>query len=87
MNQRTTMNAPLEAFQYDKQRKVLSLKVFNGFPDQLYVTSHHTGKQVRFTCIDRHDKLFDQDQWDGCQQVYRPIGNVPNVDHLVLIAG
>jgi hypothetical protein len=81
----------LEAFNYDKERKVLSLVVYQrprcGFPKYLMVQSHHTGKEVRFSAVDRHDKLFDEDHWDGMQQIYRPIGNVPNVDHLVLIAG
>lgn len=82
-----TRNASLEAFDYDKDRKVLSLKVFSGFPHTLMVKSHHTGKTVRFTVIDQHDKLFNEDQWDGEMQIYRPIGNVPNVDHLVLYHG
>ena len=51
------------------------------------VKSHHTGKTVRFTVIDQHDKLFNEDQWDGEMQIYRPVGNVPNVDHLVLYHG
>lgn len=77
----------LEAFNYDKERKVLSLVVYSGFPQYLIVQSHHTGKEVRFSAVEKYDILFDEDQWDGTQQIYRPIGNVPNVDHLVLIAG
>jgi hypothetical protein len=30
------------------------------------------------------DVLFDEDGWDGEQQVYRPLGNVPGVDHMVI---
>jgi hypothetical protein len=74
----------LEAFNYDRQKRVLTLGVYSGFPKALMVKSHHTGKEVRFERVSEHDVLFSQDQWDGVQQIYRPIGHVPNVDHLVL---
>lgn len=54
------------------------------FPRHFIVQSHHTGKEVRFVAIGPEDKLFCQDGWDGEQQVYRPVGNVPAVDHLVV---
>ena len=76
---------PLEACEYDKTRKVLKLaSEFFGMPREFFVHSNHTGKDVRFVVVGPEDKLFDQDQWDGEQQVYRPIGNVPNVDHMVI---
>ena len=33
------------------------------------------------------NQRFDEDQWDGEQQVYRPVGDVKNVDHLVIYNG
>lgn len=75
----------LKFCEYNKDRKVLKLaSEFFGMPREFYVKSHHTGKTVRFTVIGPEDKLFDQDQWDGEQQVYRPVGNVPGVDHMVI---
>jgi hypothetical protein len=73
--------------EYVKARKVLKLssEIFAGrFPAQLFVKSHHTGKEVRFVPVGPEDRLFDADQWDGEQQIYRPVGNVPNVDHMVI---
>lgn len=71
--------------EFDKQRKVLKLaSEYFGMPTTFFVKSHHTGKVVKFTTVKHGDKLFDEDQWDGEQQVYRPEGNVPNVDHLVI---
>ena len=75
----------LSKCEYDKQRKVLKLaSEYFGMPSQFFVSSHHTGKQVRFTAVGPEDVLFDQDQWDGEQQIYRPVGNVPGVDHMVI---
>ncbi len=71
--------------EYDKTRKVLKLaSEFMGKPREFFVKSHHTGKEVRFTAVGEHDVLFDQDGWDGEQQIYRPVGNVPGVDHMVI---
>ena len=78
---------PLSVCVFDKQRKSLRLSSeFAGKPSQLFVESHHTGRVVRFVPVGPEDKLFDQDQWDGEQQVYRPVGGeaVTNVDHLVI---
>lgn len=75
----------LEHCEYDKKRKVLKLaSEFFGMPSSFIVRSHHTGKDVRFVCVGPEDKLFNEDGWDGEQQVYRPVGNVPNVDHMVI---
>lgn len=75
----------LKYCEYDKTRKVLKLaSEFFGMPREFFVKSHHTGKDVRFVVVGEHDKLFDPDQWDGEQQIYRPVGNVPNVDHMVI---
>lgn len=76
---------PLEKCEYDKKRKVLKLaSEYIGMPRQFFVRSHHTGKEVRFTVVTEHDVLFDEDGWDGEQQLYRPVGNVPGVDYMVI---
>jgi hypothetical protein len=70
---------------YDKSRKVLKLvSEYIGMPRQFFVKSHHTGKEVRFVVVGPEDKLFNEDGWDGEMCVYRPQGNVPGVDHLVI---
>ena len=75
----------LQLCEFDKQRKVLRLaSEYFGMPAQFFVKSHHTGKEVRFVPVGPEDKLFDPDQWDGEMMIYRPVGNVPNVDHLVI---
>jgi hypothetical protein len=75
----------LSKCEYRKEQKALILPSENiGMPQQFLVRSHITGKEVRFVKIDQNDKLFDPDQWDGEQQIYRPVGNVPNVDYLVI---
>jgi len=75
----------LKLCEYDKTRRVLKLaSEFFGMPREFFVKSHHTGKEVRFTVVSEHDVLFDQDQWDGEQQIYRPVGTVPGVDHMVI---
>jgi len=77
----------LERCEYDKSRKVLKLdSEFFGMPSSFFVESHHTGRVVRFVAVGPEDKLFDQDQWDGEQQVYRPVGGeaVTKVDHMVI---
>jgi hypothetical protein len=75
----------LDKCEYDRNRKVLKLSSeFIGMPLSFFVKSHHTGKEVRFVPVTPADVLFDQDGWDGEQQIYRPVGNVSNVDHLVI---
>lgn len=76
---------PLKFCDYDKSRKVLKLaSEYFGMPNTFFVKSHHTGKEVRFVTVGPEDKLFDEDGWDGEQQIYRPLGNVPGVDHMVI---
>ena len=75
----------LSRCEYDKTRRVLKLaSEYFGMPLTFFVHSHHTGREVRFVPVTPADVLFDQDQWDGEQQVYRPVGNVPGVDHMVI---
>ena len=76
---------PLSRCEFDKERRVLKLaSEFFGMPREFFVRSHHTGKEVRFRVVGPEDVLFDQDQWDGEQQIYRPVGHVPNVDYMVI---
>jgi hypothetical protein len=82
---RNIPTVPLEKCTYNKNRKVLTLaSEYFGMPSTFNVVSHHTGKVIRFIPVNPDDSLFDQDQWDGEQQIYRPVGNVPNVDHMVI---
>lgn len=83
MNNIPTVN--LSRCEYDKTRKVLSLaSEYFGMPLTFFVKSHKTGKVVRFIPVNPADVLYDEDQWDGEQQLYRPVGNVPGVDHMVI---
>ena len=75
----------LKLCEYVRERRVLKLaSEFFGMPREFFVESHHTGKVVRFTPVGEHDVLFDPDQWDGEQQIYRPVGVVPGVDYMVI---
>lgn len=75
----------LKVCEYDRRRRVLKLaSEFFGMPRQFFVESHHTGVVVRFTVVSEHDVLFDQDGWDGEMCVYRPVGIVPGVDHMII---
>lgn len=75
----------LSKCEYDKKRKVLKLaSEYFGMPHKFFVRSTKTGKEVLFVAVEEHDILFDQDQWDGEQQLYRPVGNIPTVDHMVI---
>ena len=75
----------LERCDFDKARKVLTMPSnYYGKPAQFYLLSHYTGKKVLFKPVQPGDVLFDEDQWDGEQQVYRPVDNLPNVDHMVI---
>ena len=75
----------LKDCEYDKNRKVLKLaSEFFGMPRQFYVVSHKTGKEFRFTPVGPEDVLFDEDGWDGEQQIYRPVGHCPTVDYMVI---
>lgn len=78
---------PLQYCDFEKTNKVLSLSssYFGGkFPQQFFVTSHLTGKEVRFKQVDCYDVLYDEEGHDGEIAYYRPVGNVPNVDYLYI---
>lgn len=81
----TTHMVSTSQCQYDKTRKVLTLaSEVIGMPLTFHVRSHHTGKIVRFVPVNPADPLYDQDGWDGEQQIYRPVGHIPGVDHMVI---
>ena len=71
--------------EFDKSRKVLTLaSEYFGMPPTFNVRSHHTGNIVRFVPVNPSDPLFDEDQWDGEQQIYRPLESNTNVDYMVI---
>lgn len=75
----------LRVCEYDSQRRILKMSGEHvGMPRQLMIRSHKTGRDVRFCAVGPHDILYDQDQWDGEQQIYRPMGMVDAVDHLII---
>ena len=55
-----------------------------GFPQEIEIHSHHTGRSVAFRPVQQGDPLWDEDGWDGEQCIYRPIQFVPNVDYLIV---
>lgn len=78
---------PLKYCEFNKARRVLKLaSEFFGMPREFYVESHHTGRLVRFVPVQPGDRLFDEDHWDGEQQIYRPAAGEDrvNVDHMVI---
>lgn len=77
----------LRHMEYRKQQKklVCASEYFGGrFPNEIAVTSHITGREIIFSVVIPEDPLFDQDQWDGEQQVYRPNEHIRNVESLVI---
>jgi hypothetical protein len=81
----TIPSVDLKLCEFDSKRKVLSLaSEYFGMPKEFNVRSHHTGKVVRFVTISTTDPLFDEDGWDGEQQVYRPVESNTKVDYMVI---
>jgi hypothetical protein len=75
----------LKLCEYDQERRVLKLSSeYMGMPLTFFIKSHKTGKEFRFVPVTPADVLYDQDHWDGEQQVYRPVGHCPTVDHMVI---
>ena len=65
---------PLEKMEWHKDRKMLTIpSEYCGMPAKFFVKSHHTGRIVLFQPVDENDAMFDQDQWDGEQQIYKPV--------------
>jgi hypothetical protein len=75
----------LDKCEYDKSRKQLKLSSeYMGMPSEFFVRSHITGREIRFVAIGPEDKLFDQDQWDGEQRIYRPTHEINTIDYMVI---
>lgn len=75
----------LSKCEYLKHMKVLGLaSEYMGMPKTFNVRSHYTGKVVRFVTVQPGDHLFNEDGWDGEQQIYRPVDRVPNVEYMVI---
>lgn len=71
--------------EYKKAGRYLTLpSEVIGMPPEFWVRSHHTGKIVKFVAVQPGDSLFDEDGWDGEQCVYRPVDDIPNVDHMII---
>ena len=81
----TIPTVSLDLCEYNKNTKVLKLaSEYFGMPLTFYVKSHHTGKAVRFVPVNPADPLYDQDHWDGEQQIYRPVEKNTKVDYMVI---
>ena len=67
----------LEELLYDKNRRRLHgySEIFAGsFPREFAVKSHHSGDTKVFTPVKPGHALFDEDGWDGEQQIYETPG-------------
>jgi len=88
-------NVPLSTCEYDKQRRTLCIAYKDlpvqfkggGFPAGVLIHSEKTGRMVSFYPVGPNDRLYDEDQWDGEQQIYRPNVALETVDHLVIHYG
>ena len=75
---------PLKMCDWNKGAKRLTLaSEFCGMPSELIVDSP-SGTSVKFRRIGENHPQFDQDQWDGEQQIYEPCIPVPNIETLVI---
>ena len=84
----TETNTPivgLELCEFDKERKCLKLaSEYFGMPQRFAVKSHHTGRVMEFIPVSYGDPLFDEDGWDGEQQIYRPVEYLDNLEYMVI---
>lgn len=81
----SALNLDLGDCDYNKVRKTLSLGVSGGrFPVEVSVHSHHTNRTIRFVRVQPGHPAWDEDGWDGEQQVYAPVAALPNVETLTL---
>lgn len=70
---------------YNAETKSLRISSeFFGMPSKFSVYSHHSGRTVEFIRIYMDDPMFDPDQWDGEQQIYRPVQKTKNVEYCVI---
>ena len=74
----------LQKCAFDKSRKKLSMGFCGSFPSRFAIRSHITDTVIEFTTVKVDDPMFDQDQWDGEQMIYRPVTQLTNVEYFIL---
>lgn len=67
-----------------KENKLTVCSELVGMPRELIVHSDYTGKDVVFRVIGPEHPQYDEDQWDGEQQIYRPLSPAGRVKTLVI---
>ena len=94
INTSVAMTVPLDKCSYfPKTRKLfIPVEAFKGvipagsrYPSLFFVRSHFTNKILEFRPLQPGDPLYDEDQWDGEMQVYRPKPGVASkIDYAVV---
>lgn len=71
---------------FNKVRKTLSIpaRFVNGFPREIIVHSHHTGRDILFRTLDPSHPDFDEDGWDGEQALYAPVQPLSTINTLAI---
>lgn len=81
----TALRLDLSLCRFDKDRKALAFAHAGArFPGEVMIRSHHTKRTVRFVPVQPGHPAWDEDGWDGEQQVYAPVVPLPNVATLTL---
>lgn len=62
-------------FEYNKEKKCFHRGFPYRFPTSVFLTSQWTKQTIEFVPVGEDDPLFDQDGWDGEQQIYRACGD------------
>ncbi len=72
-------------FRKATKQLTLGLKfVGPAYPHEIDLYSDYTGNVITFRSIGPDDKMFDEDGWDGVQQVYAPVQHCPRVEYLIV---
>lgn len=72
-------------FNLKRRELTVASEVFGGkFPGVIELTSDHTGRKVIFRPVQPGHRLYDEDHWDGEQEVYAPLESLPRVESLVV---
>lgn len=83
----------LSSCKYDKRMRTLFIALndlpfkhgASGFPTRIIIHSEKTERRITFYPVRPNDRLYDEDQWDGEQQIYRPSVVLETVDCLVIV--
>ena len=78
----TIETASLRDFSWNSRRRELHgySEIFAGdFPKEILVVSHHTNRMLTFRPVGPGHRLFDEDGWDGEQQVYEAAGGASDI--------